>query len=212
MPFFVNQIQGKYVATGEEFIITLSIDTATAGESSSQVIADHVRDKFQENWNGIRANFTSNVQFDKVTSYERAKTPNTPATEVAESLFSPPLVGTLSGAQLTPETALVVSLLAAAPGRSNRGRFYLPAFSTQVIGSAGVLNEVTRDSVAAWAAAFLGGINQILGTGSTVVIWSRVHASTAAVTRVRVGHQFDMQRRRQNALPESYKEVSVSQI
>lgn len=81
-----------------------------------------------------------------------------------------------------------------------------------MIDARGELGTTTRDGVATWAAALLGGINTTAGPGYQVVVWSRKTASTSVVNRVRVGNQFDVQRRRQNAVAESYKEVSVSTV
>lgn len=209
--FFVNQIVGKQ-PNGEQFIMGLNIDTGAVGTGTAQTTADQIRDTFAANWNGIRGMFNEGTVIQKVVTYQRPKTATGAATEMAEAIFTPALAGQLTGQVLTPETALCVSLLCDEPGRSHRGRFFLPAFSTQVIDTRGELGTTSRDSVAAWAAALLGGINTTAGPGYQVVVWSRKNASTSVVTRVRVGNQFDVQRRRQNGVGEAYKEVAVSTV
>lgn len=211
MPFFVTQIQGVQ-ANLEPFIIGINLDTGAVGTGTAQGAADQVRDTFASNWTGIAGSFTSGTKFTKVTAYERPKTATGAASAQAEALFTPQLAGTGTGVPMPPEVAACVSLLCAEPGRTHRGRFYLPAFASSAVNAQGAMATGIPGATANWAAALLGGINTTVGPGWQVVVWSRKTASTSVVNRVRVGNQFDAQRRRQNAVGETYDEVAVSTV
>lgn len=90
-------------------------------------------------------------------------------------------------------TALVVSLLSGRPGRSGRGRMYLPYHRS--IGGTGHVSGTDP-------ALFGGAVNTMLSTirgnadGLTPVIMSRTHTELSPITSVRVDDLPDTQRRR----------------
>lgn len=218
MTFFSVLIHGTQ-GLNEPFNFTLNIDSGLGGQSSAQNIADRVRDQFEENWDKffsglgtLNSKYTSITKWTKVTAYERPITLPSTSVEVAEAIFEPALAGNASPPQLPPETAVCVSLLTGTPGRSHRGRFYLPApVAANMLANDGRLATGNQDVFVSWAAAFIGGVNDVVA-GLNVVVWSRKLGQTFPVTYVQVGDQFDTQNRRQNSAPETYKGSAVSGI
>lgn len=217
MPFFQVAIVGVG-SVGEAFRMGLSIDSGATGEQSAQAVADRVADqfttKFDQAFGGrsFKEQIPAGTTFQKVLAYERPKDPNAASEETAETLLTG-LTGGVGVPALPPEIAVCVSLLTGAPGRSNRGRMYLPALTSasNATNANGTITTATQGTIASWAAALIGGINTTgAGTAMTVMVWSRVHQSTRPVTRVQVGNQYDVQRRRQNSTPEAYTGVDVS--
>jgi hypothetical protein len=218
VPFFTVGLEGIQ-HSGEAFRMGFNVDTGLGGESSSSEVADHIRTAFAPLWAKAYAGLTMREMFSTLTSWsrvvvaERPKDPNAPSTEIAEALFTS-LAGSGSGSAFPPETALVVSLMTARPGRSYRGRMYLPAPLAGNAGATDAKGEVStayRALVTAWAAEFFGDVNEAV-FGPQVVVWSRINQSTEPVTRVAVGNQFDVQSRRQNSKPEAYIYANISGI
>lgn len=213
MPFFQTAISGS-LPGGDIFRSGFAVETGIGGEASAQEIADTIASAFNDNWLKVLDGFTfaikfpPTVVFQKILVYERPKTPLGASSEQAEATLGNK-AGTSSEATLPPECAVCVSLLTGAPGRSARGRMYLPPVAKNVIGTNGQLGTSDAKLFADWAAAFFGQINNI-ATDANVVVWSRKNASTRNVTRVQVGNQIDMQRRRQNSAPETYQATDVS--
>lgn len=128
---------------------------------------------------------------------------NNEVVQVAESLGAP-RTG-LQQSNKTPQDALVVSLLTGRPGRSYRGRMYLPAWRAS-INATGHVSTPTGGNVAAALATFLGGTGLAMsGYGTFVpVIHSRAKNEVTEVTTLRVGNVLDTQRRRRDAISEVY--------
>lgn len=217
MAFFTAQIIGNQ-PNNEQFIIGLNVDTGIGGESSSQVIADHIKTAFASAWPAtiaalgtMASKYPAGLNWQKVMVYERPTTMPSHATEVAEAPFSPVLVGSGSGTVLPPETAVCISLLTGAPGRSRRGRFYMPAPISTTLTTTGSLTGGVRDLFAGWAAKLVGDVNDA-SAGTNVVVWSRKLGTTFNVVQVAVGDQFDIQSRRQNNTAESYTYEDVSLV
>lgn len=215
MAFFQVALIGTN-SVGDKFHAGFNMDSGVAGESSAQVVADAVAAafvaKFDEDFSSTQLKVVtpSTVSYDTVRVYERSQTPGGAAIDVAEAHMTGQ-VGTYGGFAQPPEVAVCLSLLTGVPGRSNRGRMYMPApgLVTPVANASGVLATAGQGLYAQWAAAFFAELNSF-STGLDVVVWSRKNASVRNVTRVAVGNQFDSQRRRQNNTPETYVFADVS--
>jgi hypothetical protein len=212
MPFHKVVISG---VNGVPDIIQFGFAVSAAPLSTPQQTADAVKSAWDSQWSvtqpagmAFRQLFHSSTKFQKITVYERPLDPTLPATDVAEAI--PTNQNPIATSQVfPPEVAECITLHTGHPGKKWRGRMYLPAVSGQTVGTGGTMGSQVGDSIAQWAAAFFGDINDGV---KFVCVWSRVDQALRHVTDVAVGQQFDMQRRRQNAAPETYTTVSVSQI
>lgn len=210
MAFHLVAITGLN-AVGDTFQFGFGVEDSTG---TTQDVANGVATSFTSSFTQtigggtLKAQYAPSTSFTKVSVYRRSKTPGGPADELAEAALTG-LVGSGSNTPLPPEIAICVSLLTGAPGRSNRGRMYMPAPSSTTANAVGQLSSAAPALFAGWAAAFFGDVNTV---ARTCVLWSRKNALSRAITQVSVGNQFDVQRRRQNSTPEAYTSVSVSQV
>lgn len=115
---------------------------------------------------------------------------------------------------LPNQCAVVLSLRTATPGPRGRGRIFLPALAAAPNG-AGRLDPATRDGILAQSATLVAGLREAVETNTASDLWSLVVASGAGqgllsrVNSLRVGDVIDTQRRRRDALVESYSSVPV---
>jgi hypothetical protein len=110
------------------------------------------------------------------------------------------------------QAAIVLSLRTDAPGASGRGRLYWPAMGAQ-IGTNLRLTNPTAASMAEAAAAYLNDVRLAMEAAATslppwsslaLAVRSKTTHTTPHVVRVMVGDVIDTQRRRRDALPETY--------
>lgn len=122
-----------------------------------------------------------------------------------------------TGAPLPPQVALVVSLANSLPrGLATKGRMFLPGVCAPVTES-GRINAVASENIALNIQTFFNTIYQDADTPGNPVLASTgrgallTDGAVRNVTQIRVGDVYDTQRRRRNALAESYiiKPVSV---
>jgi hypothetical protein len=119
------------------------------------------------------------------------------------------VAGTVTGTPPPPQVAVVVTLRSATPGRSFRGRVYLPA---QVIAQDGVVASGQQTSLNAALQGIVDAIEvRCAAAGSNLAwyVWSPTRSAGAAITQVSVGSQCDTQRRRDRAI-ETYANFPVT--
>jgi hypothetical protein len=119
------------------------------------------------------------------------------------------VAGTVTGTPPPPQVAVVVTLRTATPGRSFRGRVYMPA---QVIAQDGVVAGAQMTALNAALQAIVDAIEiRCAAAGSNLAwyVWSPTRGAGAAITQVSVGSQCDTQRRRDRAV-ESYTNFPVT--
>jgi hypothetical protein len=128
------------------------------------------------------------------------------------------IAGGGSGAIPPNQIALAVSLTTGfTRGAAHRGRFYLPATTTPLVGTTGLISDAAADGVAAAAKAFVEAISDVPGLdtpyspGAVVMSRKSGQARTRQVTGIAVGKVIDTQRRRRRSLPESYHTIAVDQ-
>lgn len=126
------------------------------------------------------------------------------------------IVGGGSPAALPPQVSLVASLRAAEPrGLATKGRMFLPGISAGVQPS-GKLEAFTRDQIATNLKTFFDSIyNDADLPGNPVLIsvgrgLLHTDGNIRRVTQLKLGDVYDTQRRRRNALQESYKTLAVA--
>lgn len=127
------------------------------------------------------------------------------------STYATPIAGGSSGPTFPPQCAIVVSLRAANPvGLGSKGRMYLPGFNAPIDAN-GQISGTDTNRLATDMKTFLDAAEVATNSPGYVINASqgRVGVPFAApvnrrVTSLRVGSVYDTQRRRRNALVESY--------
>jgi hypothetical protein len=118
--------------------------------------------------------------------------------------------GTAASGALPNEMAICITTRTAKTGRANRGRIYLPGFSTlAVVGGSNIILAATKTAVDNWAATLIGAFSGqslvlVIGqparaayTGSTGALHpARVAGSTPITSAATRDDHWDSQRRR----------------
>lgn len=127
--------------------------------------------------------------------------------------FTAPIVGATSTSCTPPELAVAASLRAAVLGRKGRGRVYVPALSMNTINAAdGTLAVSTQTGLRDALVTLVSNIENAPGTEiwtPLVIVTSAGATQAARPSQVRVGSHFDVQRRRQAQVPESYSTTAL---
>jgi hypothetical protein len=110
--------------------------------------------------------------------------------------------GSLAGFTMPPQVAEVVTIHTIVPGRSGRGRFYLPPLGTATGTAGGRMNTVNRDSLATGFATYVSDL-QAASVPVQVGVYSRKLHAFSGSTNIAVGDVFDTQRGRRNSLVEA---------
>jgi len=129
---------------------------------------------------------------------------------VGEHKRSSPVTGSTSNAH-PPQTSMVVSLRGTLSGARRRGRLYFPAVGTLLLNTNLRFSAAQRDIYLAAVKAYLALVEdaiQSVTTSAVLVVWSRTDNGTTLVTQMLAGDVPDVQRRRRDALIESYGSVS----
>lgn len=113
----------------------------------------------------------------------------------------PPNVTGLSGTSLPLQLAMAVSLSTELAGRRGKGRVYLGGLAPTSLGALGRFQPDFCDGV---AESFANFVTALAAAGHQLVVASQTANQANPVTTVRVGDVPDVQRRRRNALRETY--------
>lgn len=122
-----------------------------------------------------------------------------------------PLVGT-GTLRMPPQAAMVISLRTNTPGARGRGRLFWPVPAAAVDTTFRVASSL-QTAMLSDARAWFKAIEGILGTnfptiGFYLSVRSKANAATPHVVRMQVGNVIDTQRRRRDALAESYASLA----
>ncbi len=119
-----------------------------------------------------------------------------------------PLVGTATATtQMPPEVAVVASLRTGGRGPRNRGRMYLPLNSAT--NASGLIASASLTTIVNATKALAEGLAGSIPGGYVSVV-HQAGLTYSTVTKVQAGNHWDAQRRRQNALPETRTEASLT--
>lgn len=128
----------------------------------------------------------------------------------AEGVLTSPGVG--SGVNPHPyQTSTVTSLRTAYPGAQGRGRLYWPATGIAVDASNLRANSSAITSALTAVKGYLQSIETAVAASAgpaRLSVWSRTGTAFHGVTELRQGDVLDVQRRRRDALAESYNAVA----
>jgi hypothetical protein len=134
---------------------------------------------------------------------------------ISEGSMGSPVFGTSTPTK-TPQDACVISLRTSTPGARGRGRMYFPAMGA-ALNATFQLNAPTAANVAADAKTWLNAIKGRMDAYYTSIAAAKsvavsVRSATDHVCRdvnqIQVGSILDTQRRRRDAIPESYSSVA----
>lgn len=116
-----------------------------------------------------------------------------------------PLVGPSSLAN-PPQTATVCSLVTGGRGPRNRGRLYVPA-QVPSSGTDALVPTAQKTAINAATRSLINDVNGISGIRAAVV--SRTHGTYSDIVSVRMGDEYDTQRRRRNGRRETYVSLAI---
>lgn len=191
---------------GETFTFTLHVFNA-AGTVAGAAAAWHTALGLL--WNGvappadsIKQNIptTTSIVNSSATEIDPLTGRNLGQTQTAEAL-----VGTDATGPVPPQCAVVVSLRTALFNKSGRGRFYLPALSTDKVTAGRITGTVVTQIVTASQKM----VQSLNGAGYTVCVYHRATKTHDNVVSVNVGDVFDTQRRRRDKLVEARTSLAV---
>lgn len=183
----------------------------------TQAFTDAVRDAwttfFTNGLNGIAQLY----KFTAVKAVRLAKDGRYDGSAIAESFPAAAVSGGSGGSPNPPQVALVATLIGGSgKGYGGKGRMYLPGIRLP-IGDDGHIPQNSCQTIATNLAAFFNTINGSFDAPGNVINVSRgnskllgVGARNVNVNGVRVGNVYDTQRRRRNALAETYYAATVA--
>lgn len=146
-------------------------------------------------WNSIKATIFSCYSLTEVDMYQYIW-PATKAQFQAQTILTPN-AGSLVAAGSPIDTALVVSIRSAVPGRSGRGRMYLPYHST----CANASGLVTGTPYNTYGTAVKTLFTSVAGYSSYApIVPSRTHGTWQPPSSIVTDNKPDVQRRRENRL------------
>lgn len=128
---------------------------------------------------------------------------------MAEGLRSSPQQGG-GGGRLPYQSAMVASLRSLAVGGRGRGRLYWPATGLTLDSATLRINPTVRNAFCLGMKTYLknlgDAIDGVIDETVALGVWSRTGATVGLVTKILAGDVVDTQRRRRDAIPESYAE------
>lgn len=185
-----------HLPQGEIFTWGFWMGGAPTDQASAQTWVNGVRDEFQIHAKtALCGELPSTAGYDSVTLYSYPSS-GSGAAFVAEATIATG-AGTSTDPLLPLQCAWVVTLRTGLPGRSRRGRMYIPIIAESL--TAHQLTQGQLDSLLGSVQDFIQGVDN-LTTGTNVVVVSQVGAGQANnVTEVSADSRLDIQRRRAEA-------------
>jgi hypothetical protein len=209
------------VGTNEEIVHTLHlvrVNTASGPDLTLEQIADNIVTAWTAFLNDAVSGGTvpkslmrSDLVYRTVDTYELNAAGL--ATDQAQRVFGATAAGTNTGFPLPPEVALVASLKTGLPGRSKRGRLYTGGFSSPALASGGLVLLSVQTAIANGLRVFGTALKMQDSTAIDQMNWvvlSRALTQVNKITEIRVGNVWDVQRRRQNGIAETFVSQEIT--
>lgn len=205
-------LSGQMFSSAEEWQTGFYMGSAEADAPvPTQQFADAVRDAWTTFFTLGNNGVSETYSFTGVKCARLAKDGRYDGTAVAESFPAAAVLGGSAGNPMPAQIALVATLVAGSgKGLAGKGRMYLPGIK-QTVQTDGHLYQPFCETLATNLAAFFNTINGSFDAPGEVINVSRGHkaqlglgARNVPVNGVRVGNVYDTQRRRRNALAETY--------
>lgn len=192
---------GDVISYGFHVMVGVIAEISSDAQSVADLVSSQIESQIA-NWTNV---YPAGVRGSTVRVHQLNST-GTESVDVAESAIDGM---TSTGSALPPQCAHVVTLIGGV-GRSRTGRMYLPAPNATNLTTQGRVSSAVCTIVAdVWQDIFQG-INTGAITGTRVVVWSRTRSTSSEVTGIKVGDVVDTQRRRRNAVAETYTARTVS--
>lgn len=153
-------------------------------------------------WTSVKAHCYALYSYTGASAYQYVD-PSTSAQFQADRTVTP-VPGTLTTSGAPIDTALVVSLRSATPGRSGRGRMYVP-FHEPVAFGAGLYAGTTSALIGTATKALFSSITG--GSVAAPIVVSRTKHQWYPITELVTDNKPDVQRRRENKLSPSSIQV-----
>lgn len=189
--FTATNVGGEKINTGCWFFLNTSAPTQTDLDNQTTDIATL--------WNTFTATMIGDVyagvSWQILNTYYYAGGSNNASLQSSHTLTAN--TGTRSTAGSPIDTCCVVTLLTGFPGRSRRGRMYLPCHDT-ITATTGNFPSSTPVTYASGIGAFFNSYSSAHPGWGAVV--SRTLGDSLPITLVRVNSLPDVQRRRENKL------------
>ena len=126
--------------------------------------------------------------------------------------FTTGVSGTASG-MLPPQCALAVSLRAPVIGRRGRGRLYLPAVSSAVIGTDATIQSTPAATIRTALATLITNLEDppgIPGWAPVVAVMSADSPTAVRPSQIRTGNRMDTIKSRREGVPETYTVLDLA--
>lgn len=203
-PGFVRLVAGGTMAGTQTWSTGVAVAAGGIEQTQTQVdgLLTAFRNAFTTLWGaagagvlGARNDSTVNLRTFRAYYYATGAAPVT--LQAAQDVA--PINGTSSQAALPYQVAVVASLLTGRPGRSFRGRMYLP-YTAATFAADHQLSQPNVDSLAAALKTMFDSINTYTtanGPGDVAVAGS---AGPIPISQVRVDSELDIQRRRSDKI------------
>jgi len=203
---------GGEIWTTGFFCGTTGVDVTAPSQAGADMVLAAWSTFFQLTGNSI------NYQF-KTTGIKIARHNTDGSTDlgaIVTSMYTTPIGGAETGAGHPPQIALVASLIAGqTKGVGHRGRMFIPGVAAPM-DTTGHITSSYPSSIATSLAAFFATINTSVDQPGTVINASKGGTGlnlappvNKVIDSVQVGNVYDTQRRRRNALVESYSSHTV---
>lgn len=178
--------------------ISVSVTGGTVTQSQLNALLATFVTAFTALWNtgttlALKAANGSDVDLRSFRAYLYGPSGGTAALQAATDIT--PIPGTKATNLLPTQTALVATLLSGFPGRSNRGRMYLPWTGGGLDGTHQVTSSDTT-AISNAVGAMLTAVNAGVGSGPFGRVVIAGLRGVVDVTSVRVDSEPDIQRRR----------------
>ena len=210
-------LSGSMLGGSEEWQTGFYLGQAAgAAQVPTQAYADVVRDAWKT-WFTINGMVHQSYTFTQVKLARLGTDGKYDGSDVVVSTPATAVVGAYGGSLMPPQIALVATLIAGSgKGLAGKGRMYLPGISAGLAAN-GHLDQTFCGTVATSLATFFNTINSSFEAPGRAINASKGHekllgvgARNVPINGVRVGNVYDTQRRRRNALAETYSTAVVA--
>lgn len=212
-------ISGPMLGGAEEWQTGFYVGSATQDAlPPSQAFADAVRNAWQTLWTDAIFAVSNQYGFTQVKCAALLKNGMYDTShDVITSNPTATVYGTSTAPMHPPQVALVATLIGGSgKGLGGKGRMYLPGI-TQNIDATGHISGAWTSQAATKLAAFFNTIDSSIDAPGHAINVSRGHkkllgvgARNVKINGVRIGNVYDTQRRRRNALAETYSAAVVN--
>ena len=199
---------------GDIWTSALHLNGEIAGPVLGTSALDDVAADLTKWFLAINATGGSTLDWVKLNEIDAVTRAYKSETDTQEKLLTPPIAGKGAGTPPAQLTMCVSLLTDAKRGMASRGRFYPPPTSAcaSVDYQTGQVGKSSLDPMLTATAQLIRDLNNwpaIDGAGATVVVLGG-NGSMRNVQRIAIGSVPDTQRRRRNALKETYHTLDVS--